>query len=223
MLTYRSGLHGYTHEFVSTLSEQQQRDVLEKSIKVITDFTSKKPKGWTAPAWSTSPESIKLLQEFGIEYDHSFMHHDSQLYYAPDGSEEWIETDVSKAASEWMKPMSAIKPSKVVEVPANWHLDDWPPFQLSLKQPSTHGYVDTYVIEKLWKDQFEFLYREYDTFVFPMSIHPQVSGKPQVMLMHERIIEWINGHEGVEWVTMETMVKEFKEGRISGAEVKGGV
>ncbi|KIW56361.1 hypothetical protein PV05_05026 [Exophiala xenobiotica] len=216
------GLHGYTHEFVSTLSEQQQKDVLSKSIQVLTDFTGKHPKGWTAPAWSTSKETIKLLEEFGIEYDHSFMHHDSQLYYCPDGTEDWTETDVAKSATEWMKPMTAIKPSSVVEVPANWHLDDWPPFQLSLKQASTHGYVDPYVIERLWKDQFSFLYREHDTFVFPMSIHPQVSGKPQVMLMHERIIEWINEHEGVEWMTMENMVKEFKEGRLGGAEVKGG-
>ncbi|EXJ92799.1 hypothetical protein A1O3_01353 [Capronia epimyces CBS 606.96] len=217
------GLHGYTHEFVSTLSEQQQRDVLAKSIQVVSAFTGKHPKGWTAPAWTTSRETVRLLEEFGIEYDHSFMHHDSQLYYVPDGREEWTETDVAKSAAEWMKPMTAITPSKVVEVPANWHLDDWPPFQLSLKQASTHGYIDPYVIERLWKDQFSFLYREYDTFVFPMSIHPQVSGKPQVILMHERIIEWINQHEGVEWCTMETMVKEFKEGRLAGAEVSGGI
>jgi peptidoglycan/xylan/chitin deacetylase (PgdA/CDA1 family) len=60
------GLHGYTHEFVSTLSEQQQRDVLEKSIRVLTDIVGKKPRGWTAPAWSTSKETIQLLEEFGI-------------------------------------------------------------------------------------------------------------------------------------------------------------
>lgn len=60
------GLHGYTHEFVSTLSEQQQRDVLAKSIQVLTDFVGKKPRGWTAPAWSTSKETVSLLEEFGI-------------------------------------------------------------------------------------------------------------------------------------------------------------
>lgn len=151
------------------------------------------------------------------------MHHDSQLYYCPDGSESWVETNVANAASSWMTPMTRIKPSTVVEVPANWHLDDWPPFQLSLKQASTHGFVDTRSVEQLWKDQFDFLYREHDTFVFPMSIHPQVSGKPQVMLMHERLFEYINNHEGVEWVTMEQMVHEFKSGRLSGVEVQGGV
>ena len=60
------GLHGYTHEFVSTLDEQQQRDVLEKSIQVLTEITGKRPRGWTAPAWSTSRKTIKLLEEFGI-------------------------------------------------------------------------------------------------------------------------------------------------------------
>lgn len=221
------GLHGYTHEFVSTLSEDQQRDVLRKSIEVLEKATGKKPRGWTAPAWATSRETVALLEEFGIEYDHSFMHHDSQPYYLPSPHlSSHVETDVSKDAAHWMVPMSTLVPSSVVEIPANWHLDDWPPFQLSLSQASTHGYIDTQTIERLWKEQFEFLYRECPedgSFVFPISIHPQVSGKPQVLLLHERFIEWINGHEGVEWHTMESMVDEFKAGRIGGVTVEGGV
>ncbi|KAI8942187.1 hypothetical protein NX059_000274 [Plenodomus lindquistii] len=220
------GLHGYTHEFVSTLSEQQQRDVLGKSIQTLTDIVGKRPRGWTAPAWSTSKETIKLLEEFGIEYDHSFMHHDSQPYYVPSPHlTTYIETDTSKPASHWMHPMSTLHLSSVVEIPANWHLDDWPPFQLSLSQPSTHGFVDTAVIERLWKEQFEYLYRECEeggSFVFPISVHPQVSGKPQVVLLHERFIEWVNGHEGVEWWTMEGIVDEFKSGRLAGVTVEGG-
>jgi hypothetical protein len=38
-----------------------------------------------------------------------------------------------------------------------------------------------------------------------------------------RIIEYINKHEGVEWMPMCEMAKEFVEGRISGVEVEGGV
>jgi hypothetical protein len=89
--------------------------------------------------------------------------------------------------------MSALTPRAIVEVPANWHLDDWPP-------PHPEGrdrFVDTRVIEQLSKDQFDYHYRENESFVFPMSIHPQVSGKPRVILMHERLIEHIGGHEGV--------------------------
>lgn len=43
-----------------------------------------------------------------------------------------------------------------------------------------------------------------------MTIHPDVSGRPHVLLMHERLIEHINKHEGVEWVTMAEMVDDFK-------------
>jgi hypothetical protein len=74
----------------------------------------------------------------------------------------------------------------------------------------------------MWKDQFEWLYRENETFVFVMSIHPQVSGKPQVVAMHERLISWLNGFEGVEWCTCSQMVSEFKSGKIAGARIEDG-
>lgn len=35
-------------------------------------------------------------------------------------------------------------------------------------------------------EHFDYFYREYDEFVFPMTIHPDVSGRPHVLLMHER-------------------------------------
>lgn len=168
-------------------------------------------------------EAQPLIESsFTQEYDHSFMYHDSQMYYLPYNSHTWKETkpnDYNAQASEWMVPMTTLKPSKVVEVPANWHLDDWPPMQ---PNAGGAGYVDPHIVERLWREQFDFLYREYDTFVFPISIHPQVSGKPQVILMHERLIEYINSHEGVEWCTMEQMVAEFKAGRMGNTTVEGG-
>lgn len=66
LILCKRALDGYTHELGSTLTEQQQRDVLDKSIKVATAFTGEKPKEWTAPAWSASKEIIRLLEEFSI-------------------------------------------------------------------------------------------------------------------------------------------------------------
>lgn len=51
------------------------------------------------------------------------------------------------------------------------------------------GFIDPYNVERQWREQFEWCYREYDTFIFPMSIHPQVSGRPHILLMHERYVE----------------------------------
>ena len=36
------------------------------------------------------------------------------------------------------------------------------------------------------------------------------------------MIEYINTHEGVEWMPMCDMAKEFLEGRMPGVEVEGG-
>ena len=179
-------LHGYSHEYPSLLSAEQQQAVLDKSIEILTKFCGKKPQGYTAPAWATSKELIPQLEAAGILYDHSFMHHDVQPYYAPDSSHTWVETNHTKSADQWMSPMTKIRPSKVVEIPANWHLDDWPPLQPMMGKPGANGFVDTETVERLWKEQFDFAYREYDEFIFPISIHPQVSGKPQVVLLHER-------------------------------------
>lgn len=41
-------------------------------------------------------------------------------------------------------------------------------------------------VEDIWRDHFDYFYREYDEFIFPMTIHPDVSGRPHVLLMHER-------------------------------------
>jgi hypothetical protein len=33
-------------------------------------------------------------------------------------------------------------------------------------------------MEQLWRDPFDWVYREYDWAVFPLTIHPDVSGRP---------------------------------------------
>ncbi len=48
-----------------------------------------------------------------------------------------------------------------------------------------------------------------DYAVFSMTIHPDVSGRPQVLLMHEKIIEHINKHDGVRWVTFNEIADDF--------------
>jgi peptidoglycan/xylan/chitin deacetylase (PgdA/CDA1 family) len=46
-----------------------------------------------------------------------------------------------------------------------------------------------------------------------MTIHPDVSGRPQVLLMLERLIKHINTHEGVHWSTFDAIAEDFKKRR----------
>jgi peptidoglycan/xylan/chitin deacetylase (PgdA/CDA1 family) len=76
--------------------------------------------------------------------------------------------------------------------------------------PNSHGFVNPRDIESLWRDQFDWVYREYDWAIFPLTIHPDVSGRPQVLMLLERLIEYISGRPGVRWCTMEEMAEEFR-------------
>ena len=65
-------------------------------------------------------------------------------------------------------------------------------------------------MEEMCRDQFDWVYRECDYAAFTMTIHPDVSGRPQVLLMLERLIEHISGHDGVRWADFHTIAEDFK-------------
>ena len=51
-----------------------------------------------------------------------------------------------------------------------------------------------------------------------MTIHPDVSGRPQVLLMHERIIDYISGHDRVRWATFDEIADDFAGGTRAPAD-----
>ncbi|KAI0053721.1 glycoside hydrolase/deacetylase [Auriscalpium vulgare] len=204
------GLHGYSHENPVSLTFDQQKDILDHTYEILTRFNNGvSPKGSVAPWWETSSEGTDLLLEKGIEYDHSNMAHDSQAYYLRD-QDNWHKIDYAARAETWMKPLQRGKGTGLVEIPANWYLDDLPPMMFIKSSPNSHGWVNSKDVEQLWKDTFTYLYREEEDFIFPITIHPDVSGRPHVLLMLERFIEWVNTHPDVSWVPMVEMAREFR-------------
>lgn len=96
-------------------------------------------------------EGVQILLDKEIQYDHSSQAHDCQPFYArgkhrphllqhflmplaqrpflPAADEDaWTKICYSAASAEsWMKPLVRGKPTGLVEIPANWYLDDLPP------------------------------------------------------------------------------------------------
>ena len=136
-------------------------------------------------------------------------YHDFVPFYARVG-DSWTKIDYSKQAADWMHPLQRGKEVDLVEIGANWYVDDLPPMMFIKKSPNSHGFVNPRHLEEMWRDEFDWVYREMDYAVFPITIHPDVSGRPQVLLMLERLIGHINAHDGVRWVTMEEMAEDFR-------------
>jgi len=231
-------LHGYSHENPIAMTPEQEAAVLSHTFNLLKEFCGKAPVGYVAPWCENSQITTKLLLEHGIEYGRNNMHRDAEAYNGRTG-DSWTKIDYTGQAKEWMKPLIRGTETGFVEIPSSWYLDDMEPFMFIKKFPNSHGWVDPKVVEELWKDHFTYFYREYEEFVFPITIHPvsephlvtdhgtrrsnlkDVSGHPHVILMLERFIEWVNTHEGAQWVTMKEMSDDFKRKHPSPGESNG--
>jgi peptidoglycan/xylan/chitin deacetylase (PgdA/CDA1 family) len=202
------GVHGYSHENPIAMTREQETAILDRSIELIEKVSGRRPTGYVAPWWEFSPVTNEILLERGIKYDHSLMHRDFEPYYVRVG-DSWKKIDYTQPAETWMEPLVRGEETDLVEIPANWYLDDLPPMMFIKASPNSHGFVSPRDIEQMWRDQFDWVYREMDQAVFTMTVHPDVSGRPQVLLMLERLIEHINSHEGVTWMQFDQIADSF--------------
>lgn len=156
-----------------------------------------------------SEHTAALLLEHGFSYDHSQNYNDFVPFYARVG-DAWTKVDFAGRAQDCMKPLRHGHEVDLVEFCGNWYVDDLPPMMFNKHAANSHGYVSPADVERLWNDQFDWVYRELDYAVFPVTLHPDVSGRPQVLLMLERLIEYWSGHRGVSFVTFEEAADDFR-------------
>lgn len=208
-------LHGYCHEDCTQLNSQQEEDILDKCITLAESLTGKRPVGFRAPLYRIGHETINLLERKGFLYDTSLSGHDAQLYHLDTGFPLDV-VDYSKPASTWMKPSPQPRQIPVVEIPANWYMEDMTPMQFLPNVTNSHGFVAAEAIEKMWKDRFNWLWNwgpdgsGPGDFVFPLVLHPDTSGMAHVAGTIEGMLQWLKAWgPQVEFVTYENAAREF--------------
>ncbi|TAQ89363.1 hypothetical protein B7494_g2334 [Chlorociboria aeruginascens] len=226
--------HGYAHEGGAQMTEQQEEDVIKKCVKLATALTGKKPKGWRAPLYQLREHTVKVLEKQGFLYDSSLNHHDSAPYYLPRHSVITpIDFSPCLPAASWMHPTPSLPPlssTTLVEIPANWYMEDMTPMQYLPAAPNSHGFVSANAVMEMWKERFEFLYSdcgdeesEQDVagdekakketgFIYPLVLHPDTSGMAHVIGMIDRMISWLKSQgKEVEFCRYEDVALEFKK------------
>ncbi|KUL81396.1 hypothetical protein ZTR_10982 [Talaromyces verruculosus] len=192
------GLHGYAHEGAYSLTVQQERDVLERCIDIMTKLTGKRPVGYRAPLYQVRETTLDLLEEYGFEYDSSLTDHDCQPFFAP-RRPPLQPIDYRKPASSWMHPIpdstsdsdSSSGRREIVEIPCNYYMEDMTPMQFLPHVHNSHGYVDVRSIEQMWKDRFLWVREHENNPIFTIIMHPDTSGMAHVIGMVERMIRWL--------------------------------
>ena len=213
------GAHGYSHENPISMNAKQERDVLVRCIDLIEKLCGRSPCGYVAPWWEMSDRTAELLLENGFTYDHSQNYNDFVPFYAR-GADSWKNIDYSNDAESWMSPLVRGPEIDLVEFCGNWYVDDLPPMMFIKQSPNSHGFVSPRDIEILWRDQFDWVYREMDYAVFPVTLHPDVSGRPQVLLMLERLLAYWGSHPGVTFMTFEDAEKDFRRRYPFGGQLR---
>ena len=193
------GYHGYCHEApTSRRPFEEERGILLRSIECIERISGRAPVGHRLPGGNLGERWTRLLLENGIRYDSSMARHD----YAP----TWHRIgDVPNAdrAFEFGREVD------LVILPFDWNLDDAPYFEY---EPGSGrpGLRSPAEVLEIWKDEFDYLYRNLDEGVYVLTLHPQTTGKGSRMLMLERLIAYIRRHDGVVFRTLASVADEFR-------------
>lgn len=67
------GLHGYHHELVHLISDDENRRILERCLAIFEQQVGLSKPGYRSPAWELTPAVHQLLCEYELPYDSSLM------------------------------------------------------------------------------------------------------------------------------------------------------
>jgi peptidoglycan/xylan/chitin deacetylase (PgdA/CDA1 family) len=195
------GHHGYLHENpVALESKEAERRVLELGLAALDRAAGVRPVGYRSPSWDNSPHTIELLLEHGFRYESSLMGKDFEPYWCRVG-------DVIRKDG----PYEFGPNVDLVELPVSWLLDDFPHFEYyRAANRSNQGLSAPSKVEEIWRDEFDFMYREVPNGVYTLTMHPQVIGRGHRMLMLERLIDYFASHDGVRFTTLATAAEDWR-------------
>ncbi len=176
--------HGYLHENFDTLSISDEREIIEKTTQSLKEF-SEKIKGFRAPYFKLSINTLKLLAEADYIYDSSLMADDRPYLLEVPGTT-----------------------SKIIEFPVEWFLDDWVIFEDKQHTPS-----DALDIWKTQFDSLSEMGEiPQNQLVFTLTLHPACIGHAYRINVLEQLISHMKDNK-VKFSRMgdvaESLLKEW--------------
>lgn len=196
------GCHGWTHEDLATLSPDAERDVMERSVEAVTRVAGARPRGFRAPYWSPSDQTLDLAVELGFAYDSSLMADDVRLYRVRRGDVQ------DRVASRFGAP------GPLVEVPIGWALDDWPHFEPGAKAVGPMSAASK--VEEIWTGELRYAWEREPGGVLTITMHPEAIGRGHRMLMLERFIATAKSLDGVVFERLDTVVERWSAANPAG-------
>ncbi|HEX3225292.1 MAG TPA: polysaccharide deacetylase [Gaiellaceae bacterium] len=156
------GWHNDLHEAPHSLSEAQERAIIERGAEVLEPLTGARPRGYRAPLWELNARTPELLATAGFFYDSSLM--DDDVPYLLDTGAGML-----------------------IELPVHWSLDDWEQYAY-LPEPDIGSQIElpSKVLE-LWTGELDAMRDEGCLLV--LTMHPFLSGRPSRARMLAELLD----------------------------------
>ncbi len=189
------GHHSWTHVPPNQLTLEQERDALIRANEAIRSLTGRYARGYRSPSWDLSPNTLSLLLDHGFDYDSSMMGHDYLPYHVRQGDHLPLEA-----------PAVFGTPTRLVEMPVSWSLDDYPHFEfVRAGQMVLPGLMNANDVLDNWVEDFLYLKENFDWGVITYTFHPFVIGRGHRMRMLERLLRRLID-EGARFLRQEDAV-----------------
>jgi len=184
---YEIGHHGYLHEPPTTLTEPEERRMIERGLEALLAVTGQTPTGYRSPSWELSRSTYRLLAEYGLTYDASQLGADRPY---------WVEDQGVRTG--------------IVELPGAWELTDSAHFLFSYFPEYRVGLAAPSAVAEIWRGDFDGAYEEGGDICYILTMHPQIIGRHHRMRMLRGLLEHILSHDGVWFTTMAGLAEEFR-------------
>ena len=192
------GHHGWTHRPPASLSREQEEEELVRAGESIRKLTGRAARGYRSPSWDLSPHSVALLLKHGFLYDSSMMGNDYTPYRVRDS--DVIELD---------RPAIFGTPTRLIEMPVSWTLDDYPHFEFIRTQTwILQGLMNADNVLSNWVDDFLYLKNNLEWGVVTYTFHPFVIGRGHRMMALEKLIRTLQDNDAT-FMTVEQAALEF--------------
>ena len=176
------GIHGWIHEFNSTLPSADERDLQMRSADVLEKITGERPVGIRTPSWDFSPQTLSISREMGLIYDSSLMADDDPYEILEDGEQ-----------------------TGMVELPVEWIKDDAVYFNMD-RMSSLRPYTPPSAVLEIFRSEFDEAYK--DDGLFLLTMHPHFIGHRSRLAMLDERIGHMKGHPDV-WFATHAEVAQY--------------
>ena len=190
--------HGYSHVAPGKMEPEREEAEMVRARESIKRLTGRYPRGYRSPAWDLSAATIDLLLKYGFDYESSMMGHDHQPYFARQGDIPGVD-----------QPFIFGKPTRLVELPISWTLDDFPHMEfVNFPDKVLPGLQSMSTVLEHWVADYEYMVENADWGVLTYTCHPFVIGRGHRMKMFEKLIQNI-AERGGTFMTMGDAADAF--------------